>query len=315
MPASRKPIEEALAMAGVLRPARRPNPELTLDNHSGATTDEQLLDIWLKRYDSKHTVRAYSSDFDHFMAFVETSEQPVKSLGQVTVAHLSAYTAALRGSAAPATAARRISSIKSLLSFGHETGYLRFNVGAAIKSPKVLDYLGERILSVEQVRSLVGAARPGRDRALVKFLYFSGARVSEACGLQWKHIRSADGALRVTLHGKGKKTRHVPLPTHLMRDFDTLGELRLGAYVFESCYGNPLDPKDAWRIVHKAAEAAYLTIPVSPHWLRHAHATHALARGAPPHVVKETLGHSSLATTGRYAHVNNTESSGLFLSL
>jgi integrase/recombinase XerD len=318
MPASRKPVDEALAMAGIVRPGSLARPkalEVEPKNHSGVTTDDRLIDLWLERYDSMHTRRAYGADADRFLEFVSALPNGPSGLRELSVAHVVSYMKQLRADSSSATTARRLSSLKSLLTFGHDTGYLTFNVGAAIKIPKLLDHLSDRILTVEQVRNLVAAARPGRDRAFIKFLYFSGARVSEAVKLQWKHIRQTDGVLRVTLHGKGNKTRHVPLPSMMLADFDMLGDRRLGNFVFESCYGNALDQKEAWRIVRHAAQNAYIRANVSPHWLRHAHATHALSRGAPAHVVQSTLGHTSLTTTGRYAHINNTESSGLFLSL
>lgn len=312
MPASRKPIDEALAMAGVVR---APAKALALpENHSGADTDERLIELWLARYDSEHTRRAYANDIEQFLEVVDALPKAPRGLHELTVAHLMAYVTYLREESSPATQARRVSSVKSLLSFGHTTGYLPWNVGAAIKTPKFHDHVGERILTVDQVRELVAAARPGRDRTLIKFLYFAGARISEALGLQWKHLRRDGAVLRVTLHGKGKKTRHVPLPSTLIADFDMLERSRLGSYVFESVYGNPLCTKSGWEIVHRAARDAFLK-GASPHWLRHAHVTHALQRGAPVHVVKDTVGHASLSTTGRYAHLENDESSGLFLSL
>lgn len=314
MPASRKPIDEALGMASVVHAPAKALVRNQPDNHSGAETDERLIELWLDRYDSEHTRRAYRNDIEQFLDFVGSGPRRPRSLHELTVAHIVTYLTHLRDVAAGATQARRISSLKSLLAFGHTTGYLTWNVGAAIKVPKYHDRIAERIMTVEQVRELVAAARPGRDRAFVKFLYFSGARVSEAVGLQWKHVRRENGVLRVTLHGKGKKTRHIPLPGALLSDFDALERCRLGGYVFESVWGQRLCEKDGWRIVHRAARNAYLKGP-SPHWLRHSHATHALQRGAPPHVTQGTLGHSSLSTTGRYAHVETNESSGLFLSL
>ena len=83
--------------------------------------------------------------------------------------------------------------------------------------------------------------------------------------------------------------------------------------VFRSRRGGPLSTVQAWRIVRQAARTAGLAQPVSPHWLRHAHATHALDRGAPLHLVQATLGHRSVATTGRYLHVRPQESSSRFL--
>lgn len=319
MPLSRKPIDEALAMAGIVKakPATKP-----LDR-SGAGTDEQLIGIWLDRYESPNTARAYRDDVDLFIAFLASlpartadgEAGRAKALSEVKVAHLTAFAKHLKTEYSVGTHARRISAVKSLLTFAHETGYLPFNVGAAVKPPKQLNNLAERILSTEQVRLLIEASRPGRDRALIRFLYLSGARVSEATGLQWKHVHSDEQGFRVTLHGKGKKTRHIPLPASVEKDFEILEKTRLSSYVFESRYGRRLSTKDAWLIMRAAARKAYIRAPVSPHWLRHAHATHALRRGAPAHVVQQTLGHESLQTTSKYAHMDRKESSAMFLTI
>ena len=77
----------------------------------------------------------------------------------------------------------------------------------------------------------------------------------------------------------------------------------------------PLSRSQLWRIVRKAARAAGIKEDVSPHWFRHAHASHALDRGAPAHLVQQTLGHQSLATTSRYAHARPDDSSGQYLGM
>jgi integrase/recombinase XerD len=79
--------------------------------------------------------------------------------------------------------------------------------------------------------------------------------------------------------------------------------------------GGRLRPVSVWRVVRRAAMRAGIELPVSPHWLRHAHASHALDRGAPIHLVQSTLGHATIATTGRYLHARPQESSGRYLSL
>ena len=99
----------------------------------------------------------------------------------------------------------------------------------------------------------------------------------------------------------------------------TLGEIRGGgvpdAPVFRSRKGGPLDQSAVHRIVKAAAERAGLSAEVSAHWLRHAHASHSLDRGAPIHLVQQTLGHASVATTGRYLHARPTESSAKYLAV
>ncbi len=79
--------------------------------------------------------------------------------------------------------------------------------------------------------------------------------------------------------------------------------------------GGPLDARQVRRIVAAAARRAGVDANVSPHWLRHAHASHALDRGAAIHLVQATLGHSSVATTGRYLHARPTESSSKYLAI
>jgi site-specific recombinase XerD len=85
--------------------------------------------------------------------------------------------------------------------------------------------------------------------------------------------------------------------------------------VFRSRKGGPLDPSQVHRIVKAAAERAGLSAEVSAHWLRHAHASHSLDRGAPIHLVQQTLGHASVATTGRYLHARPTDSSVRYLEV
>jgi integrase/recombinase XerD len=94
------------------------------------------------------------------------------------------------------------------------------------------------------------------------------------------------------------------------------GSASLDAPVFPSRRGGGhLDQTAVLRIVRKAARRVGLEVNVSPHWLRHSHATHALERGAPIHLVASTLGHSSVATTGRYLHARPTDSSARYLAV
>lgn len=91
------------------------------------------------------------------------------------------------------------------------------------------------------------------------------------------------------------------------------GDAKDDAPVFRSRKGGHLGESQIWRIVRKAAERAGIEKDVSCHWLRHAHASHALDRGAPIHLVQATLGHASVSSTGRYLHARPTESSGDYL--
>jgi integrase/recombinase XerD len=153
-----------------------------------------------------------------------------------------------------------------------------------------------------------------RNRALLTVMYFAGLRISEACGLCWRDVQPRDVAGQITVFGKGGKTRNILLPASTWR---TLAGLRRTAGpddpVFRSRKGGRLDASAIHRVVKAAAERAGLDPAISAHWLRHVHASHALDRGAPIHLVQATLGHSSVATTGRYLHARPTDSSARYL--
>ena len=106
------------------------------------------------------------------------------------------------------------------------------------------------------------------------------------------------------------------LPPSIWQDLMALSVDRQPSVpVFRSQRGGHLDTSQAWRIVRAAARRDGLIAPVSPHWLRHAHASHAMDRGAPLHLVAATLGHASVATTGRYLHARPSDSSARYLAV
>jgi integrase/recombinase XerD len=150
----------------------------------------------------------------------------------------------------------------------------------------------------------------------LRLLYRAGLRVSEIAGLQWRDLQPRDEGGQVTVFGKGDKTRVVLLPADIWDDLVSLrGEAGPDAPVFPTRRrGGHLDESAVLRIVRKAARRAGIQGQVSPHWLRHAHATHALERGAPIHLVQATLGHKSVETTGRYLHARPTDSSARYLA-
>jgi site-specific recombinase XerD len=279
-------------------------------DHSGARSDRELVALWLARKSSERTRRAYAADAAGLFAFLDAE---CVALQAATARDLQAWAASLTG--APRSCARRISAIKSLFRFGHRLGYLTFNVAGVIESPKVANDLAERILTVDDVRALL-AVVVGRERVLLSFLYFTGARISEACAVQWRHVHALpDGRATVTLHGKGGKTRHVLMPAAIVAELEQLrGDAAEGVTVFRTRSGLPLHPANVRHALVATAARAGLA-RVSPHWLRHAHASHALDNGAPIHVVQATLGHASVATTGRYLHAKPTDSGGMYLAL
>ena len=268
-------------------------------------TDEQLVVMWLHGR-SRHTVRAYRADAAHFRAFVG------KPLRAVTLGDLQTFADGLPGK--ERTRGRTLAAVKSLLSFGAKLGALRFNVGAALQAPKSRDGLADRILNEADVAKML-ALTDGRNHA-VRLGYAGGLRVSELVGLRWSDLTdAADGTLYVTIYGKGGKTRTIRVSAatgNVMRALRA--DAPLSGFVFAG-RNRGLDPAQAWRIVRAATKRAGLEKPVSPHFLRHAHASHAIERGVKVTTIRDTLGHASIAITDRYAHARPEESSGLALAV
>lgn len=272
--------------------------------------DGRLVELWLALKASGHTRRAYAADVRRFLEFLR------KPLLLVTLADLQDWAASLgQGSLKPATRNRSMTAVKSLLSFAQETGYLPFNVGAAIKLAPNRDSLAQRILEESEVARMIDAAPAGRDRVLLKLLYATGARVAELCALKWSDARERKEGGQLTLFGKGGKTRTVLLKPKVWSALLSIREEpAAGDAIFRSRKGGgPLDPSQVRRIVYRAAGRAGLERKISPHWMRHAHASHALDRSAPIHLVQTTLGHASVSTTGRYLHARPSESSSFYL--
>jgi integrase/recombinase XerD len=260
---------------------------------------------------------------DAFRAFV------AKPLPTVTGSDINAFASSL-GHLAPASQSRRLSAVKSLIGLLHRQGLMPFDVAAAIQLPAIKDTLIERIMTEEAVQRLLWAAEAPprfsrinnrttrwakRNAALLRLLYGAGLRISEACGLCWRDLTPRDQAGQLNVLGKGGKTRPVLLTKSL---WDRLAELRgsagPGDSVFKSREGGALAPSQVDRIMKTAVKRAQLPPAVSAHWLRHAHASHALDRGAPVHVVQTTLGHASLTTTTRYTHARPGDSSAKYLT-
>jgi integrase/recombinase XerD len=273
-----------------------------------AESDQHLIDLWLHGR-SRHTQRAYRADAERFF------ESVGKPLHRITLGDLQAFSAQLVESGLePSSVHRSLSAVKSLFAFGHRLGYLPFDVARPLRLPALRDGLADRILEETDVVKMIALEQMPRNRAILLTLYAGGFRVAELCSLKWSDLQSRDSSGQITVFGKGGKTRTVLMPQSVWNALQLLRkDAKDDAPVFRSRKGGHLDESQVWRIVRKAAKRAGIEKEVSCHWLRHAHASHALDRGAPIHLVQATLGHSSVATTGRYLHARPTESSSSYL--
>lgn len=273
-----------------------------------ADNDGHLIRLWLHGR-SPETARAYIRDVQTFLGFV------AKPLAAVTIGDVQAFVDSLAGKAS-ASRARTVAAIKSLFAFGQRCGYLQFNVGAAIKTPAIKNQLAERILCEAKTLRLVESEPNARNRAMLKLTYCAALRVSELVALRWRDLQDREQGGQVTVFGKGGKTRAVVVSAATWAELVALRPENATAddYVFPSRDG-ALTDRQFRRIVLTAARRIGVKGNVSPHWLRHAHASHALDRGATLPLVQNTLGHASIQTTGKYLHTRPGESSGNYLAV
>lgn len=268
-----------------------------------ANDDHQLIGLWLATKRNGLTVDQYSRIVRGFLEFTG------KRLRSTKLDDMVGYTESI-GHLRPSTQAQRIACIKSLFGFAHKVGYTRVNVAATIRAPRAKDTLNERILTEEQVLRVILAATNQRDAALVRMLYRSGGRISEIVTATWADLIEKPKFGQVTLLGKGGKTRTVQLPLDLIA---LLHQIKGDAAPEDRIF--PISRQRAWTIIKRLAKQAGITEKLSPHWFRHAHATHALDHDAPLSLVSATLGHSGLEITGRYIHNRPDESSGDYLTV
>jgi len=315
------------------------------DRRCSVGSDWLLVQRWLAEK-SARTQQEYANDIEQLVEFVDLPFQ------YMTLGHLQAYRQHLAEDCdyAMSTQARKISAVKSLFTFGSKIHYFRHNVGGALTTPRVRNRRAERILSEADLWSILRDENDLRNHVLLRLFYASGGRVSDVEGLAWRDLKERpdlkgpDGRPggQVTFFGKGGKTRSVSLYSKIWALITRLchreraeGRGGPGDPVFRSQKGGFLTRTAIWRVVKKAAIRAgvevhpkendhgaiqrdadgepILTSDVSPHWFRHAHASHALQKGADLELVRETLGHESIETTKMYLHAQPGKSSSYYI--
>jgi len=265
-----------------------------------------------------NSLAAYSRDLRRYLEFC--ASRGITAADQVTESDLGDFLAWLRQGSpghpplAAASAARTLVAVRGFHRFAVQEGMSTTDPGREVKPPAAAKRL-PKALTVEEVEAILTstggvAAEPLglRDRALLEFLYGTGARISEAVGLDLDDL-DVDNAV-AHLHGKGGKQRLVPLGSKAREALSAYlvrsrPGLLVGAQpaVFLNARGGRLSRQSAWTILRSAAERAGVAAEVSPHTLRHSFATHLLDGGADVRVVQELLGHASVTTTQVYTKV------------
>lgn len=244
---------------------------------------------------SKQGKTLTSADSDDFRAYLQSQSKK----GQAT-----------------RTVARRLAAIRSFLKYLVGMGQDATPILQQLERPKPESSL-PKVLSRAQVNQLIGSPDPksmlfARDVAILEMLYASGLRASELCDLKLRDVNLQVGCVRIL--GKGMKERIVPLgqasieaiQRYLLESRPKLDRTGTGERVFLSRTGKPLERVALWMLVERYGRKSGLLKHISPHVLRHCFATHLLGGGADLRVVQELLGHSDIATTQIYTHVDST---------
>ena len=266
-----------------------------------------------------NTLAAYERDLRRYVAFTE--DRGIGTIDAVHESDVAAFLVALRTptpdvpALSASSAGRALVAVRGLHRFAAQERWVAADVAREVHPPRP-DKRLPKAIPVEDVERLLAAAGAGepplgpRDLALLELLYGTGARISEAVGLDVDDLDLDGGA--VLLRGKGGKERLVPVGSHaraaveayLVRSRPELAARgRGGAALLLNARGGRLSRQSAWSVLRSAAERAGLTAAVSPHTLRHSYATHLLDGGADVRVVQELLGHASVTTTQVYTMV------------
>jgi integrase/recombinase XerD len=270
--------------------------------------EEYLVALRVERGLSRNTIAAYTRDLRQYLEFLD-GRAPTEEL-------VAGYIGELRRRAlADSTVGRKIASLRGLHRFLVVEGLWETDPTVMIDSPRRPDPF-PKALSIEETFALVEApdtrtAAGRRDRALLEFLYATGARVSETVGVDLTDVDLEDKVVLVT--GKGAKQRLVPLGRNAVEAVSNWlpDRLRLvrrasrGDPLFVSLRGRRLTRQAVFDIVKKHARAADIEpTRVSPHVLRHSAATHMVEAGADLRTVQEMLGHATISTTQVYTRVS-----------
>ena len=278
---------------------------------SHSAIDRFIDALWIEDGLSANTLAAYRRDLTLYAQWLAQSAG--KSLNDSTEADLREHAIAQHAATKATTANRRLTVFKRYFRWALREHLLQADPTLKLLSAKQ-PLRVPKTLSEAQVETLLGAPDTDtplglRDRTMLELMYASGLRVSELVTLKSVHVSLGDGVLRVT--GKGAKERLVPfgeeahawLTRYLAEARATILHGQASDALFVTGRGGAMTRQMFWQIIKKHALQGGVTVPLSPHTLRHAFATHLLNHGADLRAVQMLLGHADISTTTIYTHV------------
>jgi integrase/recombinase XerD len=276
-----------------------------------AAVDRFIDALWIEDGLAPLTLAAYRRDLTLYAAWLAQTAGRV--ITETSEADLLGYMAERHAGTRATTANRRLTVFKRYFRWA-----LREHLVAADPTLRLLSAKQPlrvpKLLSEAQVEALLAApdvATPLglRDRAMIELMYASGLRVSELVLIKTVHVGLAEGVLRVL--GKGARERLVPfgeeahawLRRYLAEARAVILKGQLSDALFVTARGGPMTRQMFWTLIKRHARSAGISVPLSPHTLRHAFATHLLNHGADLRAVQMLLGHADIGTTTIYTHV------------
>lgn len=258
---------------------------------------------------------AYQADLLSFATFL-TAKFQLAQATEINTSHLRAYLDHCHAKGVSSRSnARRISSLRAFFKFLLMEKLITTPPCAGLDLPKPGRPL-PKVLTVNEVNLLLTApARKAplalRDHAMLHLLYATGMRVSELVNLPLAGVNIMGGYVRV--FGKGAKERLIPfgeaareyLKTYLAEGRAHILKKKASDFLFVTGHGQPMTRLRFWQIIRQNARRAGIEKKISPHMLRHSFATHLLEHGADLRSVQMMLGHSDIATTQIYTHVDS----------
>ena len=288
---------------------------MTVPVSAGQADIDAFIDaLWLEEGLSKNTLAAYRQDLTLYTTWLTSRE---RGLVQTTEADLQAYFSEKHATTKATTSNRRLTVFKRYFRWSLREGLVQVDPTLKLQSAKQALRV-PKTLTEAQVEALLAAPDTAlalglRDRTMLELMYASGLRVSELVTLKTFNVSLNDNVLRVM--GKGSKERLVPfgeVASSWLRQYlgGARAELLAGKQTDDlfitvrgSHPGTAMSRVMFWMVVKKHAATAGITVPLSPHTLRHAFATHLLNHGADLRAVQMLLGHADISTTTIYTHI------------
>jgi len=325
---------KAMRLHAQVPPGAGPVPTEPASIADDPAVSQFMRHLRAERNASEHTLAGYLSDIRQFCAQLwgagTAPPFPWKSPDRFSARHfLASFQKAGR---TPATASRKMSSLRSFFRFQVREGLVKNNPFVGLQQPKARHRLPKVLSQAEVIRLLEAPARLReqtrakeekvgarfadyaalRDTAILELLYSTGMRIAELCGLTDARLDLLSGTALV--RGKGKKERFCPIGRPAAKALQAALDARDGLLVglglerasalFVNKRGGRLTPRSVERSLKKYLAEAGLDLAITPHVMRHSFATHMLDAGADLRSVQELLGHASLSTTQIYTHVS-----------